>query len=207
MSIDHHQVHQGVIFSGGHTPHALAAPVLGAVGGDGDPLDVTPLAERYHDVFVGDKLLVGGSLYFSFVNDGPARFTVVLLELPGLFFYLGQDLLGVGQNSLQLANCLDQVLVLILQPFPFQSGQTAELHIQDGLGLNLAEVQLLHQPGASGFDVRGTPDDFHHQVHLVQRQQQALHHVVSVPGPVQQVFGTPSNHFLPVGNEQRQRLL
>ena len=57
MGIHHRQVHQDIVFSGGHAPHALATPMLGLVGVARNPLDVSPLAEGYDHVLVGDALL------------------------------------------------------------------------------------------------------------------------------------------------------
>ena len=82
-----------------------------------------------------------------------------------------QDLGGVGQQFLQPGYGLQQFLVLVLQAFPLQGGQPAELHVQDGLGLHLGQLELVHQVGAGGLHVRRVADGGDDLVQVVQGQQ------------------------------------
>ena len=204
MSIHDHQVHQGVVIPGGHPPDTLAAPVLGAVGIAGNPLDVAPLAQRDHYVLVGNKLFRSLLAHFFVFYASAAGVAKVLLELAGLLLDFVKNLARVCQQGLQVADGLQQFLVLVQQPLPFQGGQAAQLHVQDGLGLDLAKVELGHQVGAGRLCVVGGAYDLNHLVHDVQSEQEALEDVVTVPGPLQQELGTAANDLLAVLHKQSE---
>ena len=92
--------------------------------------------------------------------------------------------------------------MLLLKPLSLQGRQTAQLHIKDGLGLRLRQVQPLHQVIARFLDVRRAANNLDNLVNAVQRQQQPLHDVVPVARPLQLVFRPPPDNFLPVADEQ-----
>ena len=50
-----------IVFPGDHADAALAAPALAAVDGQGGALDVVPVADGHHHLFVGDEVF-GGEL-------------------------------------------------------------------------------------------------------------------------------------------------
>ena len=49
------------------------------------------------------------------------------------------------QQVLVVGDALEQFLMLILDLLALQGGQPAQLHIQDGLSLDLGELEALHQ--------------------------------------------------------------
>ena len=57
---------------------------------------------------------------------------------PALALRLGQDVLEVGDLGLDLGQVVDDPLAL-------QGGQPAQLHVEDGLGLDLVDVEQLDQ--------------------------------------------------------------
>ena len=97
--------------------------------------------------------------------------------------------------------------MLLFQPLPFQSGQTAKLHVQDGLGLDLAKVQSRHQVRPRRLHIGRIPNNLDDFVHAVQGQQKPLHQVVAVPCLLQLEFGPAPNNCLTVFDEQDQTTL
>ncbi len=119
----------------------LAAPaaLLGPVGVDRLNLGVAAVAEGYHHGFLGDQVFhaqiqTGGldltaALVAVFVTDGGQLVTDHLHQA-----------LGIGQDQHQLADLLQQLLVIGDQLFPFQAGQFLQAQIKDRLGLLRAQV-------------------------------------------------------------------
>ena len=198
VGIHHHQVHQGVIFPGGHSAHPLAAPVLGAVGIAGDALDVPLLTQGNHHVLVRNELLGGLFSHFFRFDSGAAGVAKVPLQLAGFLLDFVEYLFRAGQQFFQRGDGLEQVGVFLFQPFPLQSGQSAQLHIEDGLGLDLRQVKLGHQIGSGGLRVVGAADDSDYLVHNVQGQQQPLQDMVPVPRPLEPELGAAPDNLLPV---------
>ena len=60
--------------------HTHAAAGLGAILGEGSPLDVAEMRNRDHDVFVGIEVL-RVELFFRRTDFGPSGITVLVLEL------------------------------------------------------------------------------------------------------------------------------
>ena len=63
---------------------------------------------------------------------------------------LGQDVFEVGDLGLDLGQIVDDALAL-------QGGQAAQLHVEDGLGLDLVDVEQLDQAGPGDVDGLPTP--------------------------------------------------
>ena len=105
---------------------------------------VTTTSSRAIEVLVGD-IAIGGD------DPGPPVVAILvdkLLELivhdGALALRLGQDVLEVGDLSLDLGQVVDDAL-------PFQGGQPPQLHVEDGLGLDVVDVEEFDQalPGDS----------------------------------------------------------
>ena len=64
-------------------------------------------------------------------------------------------------------------------------GEPAQLHVENGRRLDLAELELGHQPGARFVAVFGTPDDLDDRIDRVERQKQAFDDVHSIVGLAQ----------------------
>ena len=129
---------------------ALAAAVLAAIGGERLALDVAPAADRDHDVLVGDQVLVG-HLPARVVDDpGAALAGVLALQLGQLVLDDRQHPAGVGQDVLELGDQLDDGQVLVLDLLALEGGQPAQPHVEDGLGLDLGQVEA----GSSGWSGR-----------------------------------------------------
>ena len=206
VRVDHLQLHQHIIIPVAGAAHPLAAPFLVAVSADRHPLNVPPLAQRYHHILLDDELLNGLLLQLARLNVGAARVGVLALELPRFPLDFGPDFLRVLQQILQPGDGRQQVVVFLVQLLPFQRGQPAQLHIQDGLRLDFSQVKLLHQVVARRFHILAAPDGFNDGVNGVQRFQQPLHNVRPVPRPPQLVLRAPPDDLLPMRHKVRNQV-
>ena len=207
VGVDHLQLHQGIVVAVAGAAHALATTLLIPVGADGHTLDVSALAQGNNDIFLDDELLDGLLLEFGQFNDRAARVGVFTLEFASFPLDLRPNLLRVLQQIFQLGDGGEQVVVFFVQTLPFQCGQPAQLHVQDGLCLNLGEVELLHQVVAGRLHVLAVADRLDDGVDGVERLQQAFNDMRAIPRPPQLVLGAATDHVFPVGDEVGDEIL
>src|SRR5262249_16615180 len=99
---------------------------------------------------------------------------------------LGQDVFQVGDLGLDLGQVVDDALA-------FQGGQSPQLHVQDGLGLDLVAIEQLDQPGPGYVDGLRRPDQRNDFVQRVERFDQAAQNVGPFVGLAQPVGGAPDD--------------
>src|SRR5690606_20356028 len=99
---------------------------------------------------------------------------------------LVQDVLQVGDLRLEFGQLVEDAL-------PFQCGELAQLHVEDGRGLDLVDVQQLHQTRARLVRVRRTTDQLDHGVEVVECLGQSTEDVSALLGLTQPVAGTPDD--------------
>ena len=99
---------------------------------------------------------------------------------------LGQDVLEVGDLGLDLGQIVDDALA-------FQGGQPAQLHVEDGLRLDLVDVEQLDQAGPGDVDGLRRPDQRDDLVERVERLDQAAQDVGPFVGLAQPVGGAPDD--------------
>jgi hypothetical protein len=112
----------------------------------------------------------------------------------------GQDLLEPGDELLHLGQLVQDLL-------PLQAGEALELHLEDGLGLDLGEGEPLHHLVPGGVAVRGLLDELDDLVDVVERDLVAEQDVLALARLAQLVAGPPGDHVPPVGDEPLQHLL
>ena len=111
------------------------------------------------------------------VNLGPAFVAELALEGVHLGPDGGEDLRRVGEQRFEFGHQLEQTLVLVLDLLLFECGQAAQLHVQNGLGLDLAQVERGDQSGAGFLDVCRSPDQRDHLVDIVDGYSQTFEDV------------------------------
>ena len=67
--------------------------------------------------------------------------------------------------------------VLVLDLLALERGQAPELHLQDGVGLDLGQLEALHEVRARRVDVGRRADGRDHLVEVVERDLQAFEDV------------------------------
>ena len=72
--------------------------------------------------------------------------------------------LGRGQDVLVVGDLRHQLVMLVDELLPLQRGQPAQLHVEDGPGLHLVDLQQLHQALLGGVADSLRPDQRDHLV-------------------------------------------
>ena len=124
------------------------------VGGQRGPLDVAGLGRHDDDVLLLDEVLGLQVAHDLVAQLGPP---LVGVGLPDLLQLAGDDLgheLVRGEDLFQLDDQGLDLLVFLDDLLPLEVGQALELDFQDGLGLELGQLELLHQPGPGRVDGR-----------------------------------------------------
>ena len=171
------QVLDGVLLAGDVADDPLAAAMLAAVGGDRLALDVAAAGDRDDDVLVGDEVLVG-HLAAEVVGDAGASLAgVLLLQLGELVLDDLADAGRVGQDVLELGDELDDREVFVLDLLALEGGQAGEPHVEDGLRLELGQVEAGHQVVPRVVDLLRLADRLDHRVEVVEGDLEALEDV------------------------------
>ncbi len=189
-----------------HPHYPPPAPSLGAVGGDGEPFHVTGVGDGHHHLLLRDEVLY---LQVFVVGDDlrPARIGEALLDGLQLLDDDGFEPGLVRQYLLQARYLLLEFLVLVLDLLPLQPGQPLQPHVQDGLGLLLAQLELLHQPFPGVFHRAGLLDQGYDLVQVGQGYEQPLQDVGPLLRPVEVEPRAPGHHLHLVLDVSRQRVL
>ena len=141
MGVGHQQVADGVLFDGARADDALAAARLAAVRDERLALDVAATADGDDHVLVGDEVVVAELLVGAALDARAAVLAVLDVQLAQLVADDLEHALGVGQDVLELGDALDDGHVLVLDLLALERRQTAQLHLEDGVGLDLARAR------------------------------------------------------------------
>jgi hypothetical protein len=132
-----------VVFLGRRGLLAAAAALLGPVFAQGLALDVAAVAERDHHVGRGDQVL-GAQVVGAVFDQAAARAELALAEFlaDGGEFVAddGRDAFGPGQDVQQVFDFGHHVLVFGDDLVLLQTGQALQAHLQDFLGLRVAQA-------------------------------------------------------------------
>ena len=176
--------------------HALAASALGLELVGRHRLDVAGRAQAEHQVLVVDQrldvdlALVGHNLGAPLGCEG-------LPHLEQLLADDGPQLGTVGQDGLQLHDQGPLLGQFVAQLLAAELGEPAQRHVEDVVGLDLAELELLaHERGPSRRSVLRRPDGGDDRIDHVHRPNQALQDVLPAAGLVQAVLGAAAQHLL-----------
>ena len=195
MGGGHQQILDIVVLDGLHSLDALAAPVLGFEVVHRHALDVPHIRQGDYCILPGDQVL-----------HGEICLVIAYLAAPVIAVFVGnfhdfllddpQQQFLVRQNLSQLLNPLLQLLMFILNLLPFQSGESAQPHLHNGLGLGFRKLESLHQPFFGHLGVLAAADDGYHFVYEIQSLQKSLYDMVPLLGLVQIVLRPSGDHFL-----------
>ncbi len=208
MGVGHQEVADSVVLPGAHAGDAAAAPALGTVGDQGLALRVAAGGQGDNHLLVRYQILLRELLRLLIDDLRPAVIPEAPLDVLGVVPDEVIDLAGVGQQVLQVGDLLDDLRVLLLDLLPLQAGQAAQLHVQHGLGLAVAEPEGgLHQPLLCLLRRGRAADRPDHLVQLVQRLQQPLQDVAPLLRLLQVVLRAAADHLPPVDDERLQHAL
>ena len=118
----------------------------------------------------------------------------------------------VGEDVLELGDELDDREVLVLDLLALEGGEAGEPHVEDGLGLQLGQVEARHQVVARDVDVGRLADRLDDRVEVVEGDLEALEDVRPGARLAEVELGPPPDDLLAVVDvvlehaAQRQRL-
>ncbi len=187
------QVNDALLLLGLHPQQPLATAVLLLVGVERQPLDVAVAGDHDDHLLIGYEVL---DVQLPVVDEdlGLAVITVALPHLQQLALDDGHDLADVGQDLLEPADRLLELGVLLAQLLDLQSGEGAQAHLQDGLGLDIVQLEALHEPEARLLAVGRSPDDADGVIDGVDGPDQADQYVMPLLRLAQIVLGALGDH-------------
>ncbi len=185
-----------LIFSMGlHALDAAPAPALGAEGGGRNALDVGAGAVGNQLVVLLDKVFFAEVAGHAVGDVRAPQVAEALLQPQNVFPDQPADFGRVGQEIDQIIDAGHDLGILIDDLLPFQSGQPAQLHVENGLGLDFREPEFFHERGARIVGRLAFADRLDHFVQVVQRDEQPFQNVGSLAGFAQLIFRAPGNDF------------
>src|SRR6266850_2456630 len=155
---------------------APAPAALAAVGLDVRALDVARARDGDDHLLVGEEVL-DRQLRRLGEDLGAPRVAVLLFDLEQLLPDDAHQLGVRGEDALELLDQREHLLVLLDDLVPLQLGQALQPHVQDGLGLDLGELEPHHQRVLGGVGTVGAADDANHQIELLDGLAQARENV------------------------------
>ena len=200
MGRRHEEVGQEVAVARAHAETALAAPPLRPVLGDRGPLDVAGVAHGDGHVLFRDQVL--DAQLARVVHDLGAPFVAVLVpHLPQLVDHDVHQQRLAAEDLAQAPDDLQQLGQLVEHLLPLEPGQALELHVEDGLGLDAAQLEPLDEPLAGLGGAAGAPDEGDHRVEVVEGDLQPLEDVGAGLRLAQLVLGAPADDVVPERDE------
>ena len=134
------------------------------------PLEVAVLRQQNDRALVRDQIDVFQPP-FDIEDLGAARGVVAGADHPQLLGDQAIDPFFAGQDVLVIGDLGEQVLVLKADLVGLEGGQATQLHLQDRVGLDFTQPELLHQIQPGGRRVSGPADQGNDRVEVVQRDQ------------------------------------
>ncbi len=119
----------------------------------------------------------------------------------------GEHLRAALEDALERRDELDDLLVLVLDLLPLESGEALEPHVEDRLRLDLRELERLHQLDARVVDVLRLLDELDDLVDVVERDLEPLEDVRPLLGLRQVELRPPDDDLLAVRDEVLDHLL
>ena len=195
-----------------HPHHADPAPALLPVRRHRQPLDVAGARDGDDHVLFGDQIFeLELFLRRHDLGSPVVALRVDPLDLEQLLTDKRIDLRLVREDRAQLCDALLEICELVLDALALEPGEPGEAQVEDGLSLDLAQVELLHEALPCLVGVVGGTDQSDDGIEVVERDEIALEDVSALLGLAKLVL-RPAGHHLTlvievVGHqlEQRQR--
>ncbi len=185
--------------------------MLLAVGGERQPLDVAGGGQRDHHLLVGDHVL-DIDLALGEGDLGAALVAVLLGQLAELLADDPVDQALVAEDLAQRLDLRHQLGVLLADLVRLEAGEALQAHVEDRLGLDLGQPELIDEAGAGDVRIGRGADQRDHGVEVVERDEDALEHVGAGLGLAQLVLRAAGDDLALVADvvadqvAQRQRL-
>lgn len=153
------------------------------------------LGDRDHAAYTVDEVF-DENFVFDLFNRGAAFVAVTVFDFLQIFLNNGCQLGFVGKDPFQFLDERVKRLQAFLDLLPFETRQTAERHIDDGLRLRFAESEARLQLLARIGHVCRRADDLDYLVNMVNRNFQAFIDVRLALGTVKLKLRAPADDVL-----------
>src|SRR5215472_10435310 len=174
---------------------ASAAAILGAEDVGVLALDIAGGGHRDDDVGVGDEIL-DRELAFGFDDLRAALVAELLLEDADLVFDKPVDAALAAQDLFEVRDGLEERDVLFFDLLPFESDEPLQTQVEDRIGLDLGQLEFLHQAGARFFGRLRAADELDDRVDVVERDAIAFEDVRALLRFAQVEAATAGRDFL-----------
>ena len=202
----HEQVLRKVVLLRDGPTRAGPAPALGPVLVEIGALDVAFARDGDDHRLVGNHVL-GREIAALVVDFGAAAVAVPLPDI----FQLGFDDAALQyvriEHRFQVVDKLHQLVVLGHNLVALQAGEALQAHIENGAGLNFAELEALDELATSHLRVARAANKLYNLVQMVEGNEQAFEYVGTLLGFSQLVPGAPNDDFGAVLHKVMNELL
>ncbi len=176
MRRSNEQLLDEIFFVTTETRNPPSAPPLLPVRRRRETLDVAAVRDADHHVLVGNQVL--RLEIHRGVDDLRAALVAVLRTHRFELFLDDRNHLGrIRKNALELGDQIERLFVLLFDLVALQPGQALQAHLQNGLRLHLAELELLLEARRSLGWIFAGADGFDDGVDVVERDAIALEDV------------------------------
>src|SRR6185503_14528649 len=134
-----------ILILGGMTQNAASTATLRAESSSCHALNIAALSETDQHRLILDKVFIAQGFRGFARDSGAAIIAIFLGQVSHIVLNQSQDLFGACQQILQIGYLLSDLLVFLFDLPALQGSQTAQLHIQNGLRLKLAQLEMLDQ--------------------------------------------------------------
>src|SRR5215217_5738693 len=190
-----------------HPGDAHPAATLLAERVDGDALEVAAVGDGDNHLLLGDEVLDLEVHALLGRDRRPALVGVGRPDLAQLLLHYAVNLRLVGQHAFEVLDLLLQVLVLALHLLALHRGETLQPEVEDGLGLTLGELEVLHEVVARRLHATRTPDGRDDLVEVRERDKEAFEYMGARLRPLQLVARPARHHVELVGDVVLEHLL
>ena len=143
MGCGHQQIFDIIFLNSLHALDSLAAAVLALEIIAGHSLNIAKIGHGHNDIVIRDQIL-RRHIVFIISDGGTAVISVFISDEGDLLLDNTQKFLLICQNRFQLCNLCLQLFIFIFQFLAFQTGQSTQTHIYDGLCLCIRKIKTLH---------------------------------------------------------------
>ena len=195
MAGAHKQLLHKVLILMAQAADAAAAAVLHLIGIGGGALDIALVGEGIHAFFLGDQIL-NVHLAAHMLNTGAALIAVFITQDREFVFHNSQHLGIVGQKVFPVFDLSIQLVQFVFNLKDLQTGQFAQLHFHNGIGLHFVKLEGIHHSLAClGHAALAGADGGNDLVHNIHSPVQAIQNMGALLGLLQ-IKGRAAAHDL-----------
>ena len=176
-----------VLVALGEAGHAAPAARLLAESGGRHALDVAALRDGDQHLFLRNQVFVAQFLRLGADDGGAPLIAVFVFQGQQVCLDQRQNLGRMREQVFEVGDALRDLPVFLLELLTLQGGQSAQLHVEDGARLALAQAEAADQVGERLVGVGRFANGLDDRVQVVQRDAQAFEDVRALAGDAQLV--------------------